>query len=90
MTDFEAAVMRELSEIKTIATKAAVSTEALNERLFNHGSGVVTTLQADIDEVKQDRLRDEKWERLHNIAHYSLTPMVVAFHTIARHFGIDV
>jgi len=89
-TDFELAVMKELSEIKSLATKAASSTESLDERLFNGGSGVINTLQAHIQEVKEDRLRDEKWERLHNILHYSTGPLLITLHQIARKLGITV
>jgi hypothetical protein len=101
MTDFETAIMTELSEIKSAATAAnasaqaakeaaLMSTQAMNDRLFHPQSGVIATLQSDIQEIKDDRIRDEKWERVHNIAHYSLTPIVVAVHAVARHLGIDI
>ena len=90
MTDFELQVMSELSTIKSLASTAVSSTDALNERLFNHGSGVVSTLQADILEIKNDRIRDEKWERIHNVLHYSMGPTLIALHQIARKLGITI
>ncbi len=101
MTEFEILVTQELSEIKSLATKAASAAEAANDaavaatsamsdRLFHPQSGVIATLQNDIVEIKDDRKSDEKWTRIHNLAHYSLTPIVVGLHSIARHFGINV
>jgi hypothetical protein len=101
MTDFELQLMQELSEIKSAATAAAanavaakeaalMSTQAMNERLFHPQSGVIATIQADIAEIKIDNKDDKRWERIHNIAHYSLTPIVVAAHAVARHLGIDI
>jgi hypothetical protein len=100
-SDFELQVMAELSTIKSLATKAVAASEAaqssaeaataaLTERLFNHGSGVIATLQADIQEMKAEKIRDDRWEKVHNILHYSLTPIVVAAHAIAKHFGADI
>lgn len=100
-TEFELAVMQELSDIKSLATKAAAAAEAANsasvaastamaERLFHPKSGVIVALQSDIDEIKDDRLREEKWEKIHNVLHYSLTPIIVAAHAIAKHFGVDI
>lgn len=89
-TDFEIAVMNELSEIKSLATSAASASTALNERLFNHGSGVVPTLQADIQEIKDERKSEAKWDRLHNILHYSITPLLFALHEIARKLGMPI
>lgn len=99
--EFEVAVMQELSEIKSLATAAAsaaeaankaavASSQALNERLFNHGSGVIPTIQRDIQDIKDDRKSEARWERIHNIAHYSLTPLLGVAHAIARHFGVDI
>lgn len=82
--------MAELSEIKSLATKAVTLTESLDERLFNRGSGVVTVLQADIQEIKDDRLREERWTRVHNILHYSLGPILVGLHEVLRKFGIAI
>ena len=89
-SDFELQVLAELSEIKSMSASTAQQVTGLETRLFNGGSGVVTTLQADIAEIKDDRKTDAKWERLHNIAHYSLTPIVVLAHAAARHLGIDI
>ena len=99
--EFELAVMAELSEIKSLATKAASQAEATNEsaiaattaltdRIFAHPSGVVSTLQANIQEIKDERKSDAKWDRIHNILHYSLTPLVVVIHEIARKLGVSV
>jgi hypothetical protein len=90
MTEFETAVMQELSEIKSVSAATAQQVVSLESRLFNGGSGVVQTIQSDIQEIKADRKTDEKWERLHNVLHYSLTPLVVTIHSIARHFGVNI
>lgn len=90
MNDFEISVMAELSEIKSLATKAVTLSTSLDDRLFNHGSGVVPVLQADIKEIKEDRIRDERWERLHNLAHYSTGPLLIALHQFARKIGITI
>jgi hypothetical protein len=90
VTDFELAVMKELGDIKSVATAAASASEALTARLFDGDSSVISNLQTDIKEIKAERIRDEKWDRLHNILHYSLTPLVVTAHSIARHFGINI
>jgi hypothetical protein len=90
MTEFETAVMQELSEIKSVSAATAQQVVSLESRLFNGGSGVVQTIQSDIQEIKSDRKTDEKWERLHNVLHYSLTPLVVTIHSIARHFGVNI
>lgn len=89
-SEFELQVLAELSEIKSVGSATAQQVTSLETRLFNGGSGVVQTLQADIQEIKDDRKHDERWERLHNILHYSLTPLVVTIHSFARHFGINI
>ena len=83
-------MMEKLSRIEQDTTRTSASLEALNTRLFDGGASVVTTLQNNIQEIKDERKSDARWERIHNIAHYSLGPMIVAFHSIARHFGLDV
>jgi hypothetical protein len=62
----------------------------MTDRLFHPQSGVIATIQSDITEIKDERKTDERWERIHNILHYSMTPIVVAAHTIARHLGVDI
>ena len=88
MSQFEISVMEQLSEIKTIASTAAANTEALNTRLFNGGAGVISGLQADIQEIKDERKEEAKMNRIHNWIHYSLAPVLVGLHAVARHFGI--
>lgn len=90
MTDFETLVIKELGDIRAIGTATAQRVESLENRLFDGNSSVVSTLQADIQEIKDDRKSDARWSRIHNVAHYSLTPIVVALHAIARHFGIEI
>ena len=90
MTEFETAVMQELSEIKSVSAATAQQVVSLESRLFNGGSGVVQTIQSDIQEIKADRKSDERWTRFHNLAHYTLTPLVVTLHSIARHFGVNI
>ena len=100
-SDFEISVMQELSEIKSLATKAAAAADAANtaavtatqtmsDRLFHPQSGVITTLQDDIQEIKDDRKTEARWEKIHNVLHYSLTPLVVVIHSVARHFGMEI
>jgi hypothetical protein len=90
VTDFETLVIKELGDIRAIGTATAQRVESLENRLFDGNSSVVSTLQADIQEIKDDRKSDARWSRIHNVAHYSLTPIVVALHAIARHFGIEI
>ena len=90
MAEFEAAVMNELSAIKSTSASNAATLAALYERLFDGPASVITTVQADIQEIKDDRKRDERWEKIHNVLHYSLTPIVVIAHAVARHLGIDI
>ena len=89
-TDFEIAVMAQLGELKTIAATAAANTEALNARLFNGGSGVIHELQKDIQEIKDSRESEAKWTRLHNVLHYSIGPLLVLGHEIAKKMGIAI
>lgn len=89
-SDFELQVLAELSEIKSATATAAQRVEGLETRLFNGGSGVIQTLQNDITEMKDERKTDQRWDRLHNILHYGLTPLVVGLHAIARHFGVEI
>lgn len=100
-SEFEIAVMEQLSDIKSLATKAAAAAEAANasavaastamtDRLFHPKSGVIVTLQSDIQEIKDARTSEARWDRFHNIAHYSLPPLLTFLHGVARHFGWDV
>ncbi len=100
-TEFELAVMKELSEIKTMAATAAAAatnanntavaaSTALHERLFNSGSGVITTIQSDIQEIKDDRETEAKWNRLHNVLHYSIAPLLITIHELARKLGFVI
>jgi hypothetical protein len=89
-SDFEFSVMQELSAIKSTSASNAATLAALNERLFDGPSSVITTVQDDIQEMKDDRKSDARWERLHNVLHYSLTPVVVGIHLIARRIGINI
>jgi hypothetical protein len=89
-SDFELQVLQELSDIKSSSAATAQQVASLEERLFNGGSGVVHAIQTDIQEMKAEKIRDDKWEHIHNIAHYSLAPLLVTVHAIVRHLGIDV
>jgi len=90
MTDFELRVLTELAAIKVSAATAVQVATSLDTRLFNSGSGVITTLQADIKEIKDDKKTEDRWNRIHNIAHYSLTPLLVVLHEIARKLGVSI
>lgn len=102
-TDFELIVLKELGEIKGMGAATAArldefisNAEIENKQCFqdraqlNEKIGGLAGMQSDIAEIKADRKDDKKWERIHNVAHYSLTPILVLAHGIARHFGIDV
>lgn len=89
-SDFELQVLAELSAIKSVGAATSAQVESLQERLFNGGSGVITTLQSDIQEIKDDRQQESRWEKIHNIAHYAMTPLIVGAHAVARHFGIEI
>jgi hypothetical protein len=100
-SDFELAVMKELGDIKSLATEAAsaakaandaavTATQAMSDRLFHEKSGVITIIQNDISKMEAEKIRDDKWERIHNVLHYSMSPALVFIHGIARHFGIDI
>jgi hypothetical protein len=89
-TDFELQVLEKLAKIESVGATTAQQVTGLETRLFNGGSGVIHTLQQDIQEIKDDRKSDQRWERLHNVLHYSITPFLVTAHSIARHFGINV
>jgi hypothetical protein len=88
--DFELAVLKELGEIKSVGTATAATLTALNERLFTDGSGVIPALHLNIQEIKDERKSDAKWDRLHNILHYSITPVLFALHEIARKMGMPI
>lgn len=102
-TDFELIVLKELGEIKSVGAATAArldefinSAEIENKQCFQDRAsltekiGGLKALQVAVKEIKADRKDEKKWERIHNVAHYALTPLVVIAHAIARHFGIDV
>ena len=84
-SDFELQVLAELSDIKSSSAATAQQVASLEERLFNGGSGAVHSLQNAIEEMKAEKIRDDRWEHLHNILHYSLAPLLVTAHAVARH-----
>jgi ATP-dependent Clp protease adapter protein ClpS len=89
-TEFELQVLSTLSDIKAMASATQQKVVSLDDRLFNAGSGVVTVLQADIAEVKAEKTSDAKWDKIHNILHYSIPPVLVALHELARKMGISI
>ena len=89
-TEFEIAVLQELSDIKSLGAKTAQQVTSLDERLFSGPSSVISKLQSDIMEIKSERKSDARWEKIHNTLHYSLTPFVVGAHAVIRHFGINI
>lgn len=90
MTEFESFVTTELAKIasNTAATKASL--DGLTDRLFEGPASVIVTLQSDIQEIKDARASEARWDKFHNIAHYALPPLLAALHGVARHLGIDV
>lgn len=90
MTDDHALqIMAQLSAIQALATEANTKITALDDRLFN-GSGVIATIEKDITEIKDDRKDDEKWERIHNVLHYSIGPALVGIHATLRRLGVNI
>jgi hypothetical protein len=83
-------IKTELSEIKVAAATAVQVATSLDTRLFNSGSGVIANLQSDIQEIKDDKKTEERWNRIHNILHYSITPLLVALHEVVRKFGVPI
>jgi hypothetical protein len=90
MTEFESLVVSKLSEIENATATNAATLTALNERLFDGPSSVITNLQADIDEIKEARKTDARWERLHNVLHYSTGPLLIMAHEVMRKMGIAI
>lgn len=90
-TDFELQVLEELSEIKSATATTAEKVNGLDIRLFHAQTGVIKTIQDDITEIKANRVDDHKWDRIHNIVHYSIGPLLVLGHQIARKFfGVEL
>lgn len=89
-TDFELQVLDKLGEIQAQGMATATKLESLEDRLFNGGSGVVQTLQNDIQEIKDDRANDKKWDKIHNIVHYSSIPLLGVIHAIMRKLGVNI
>ena len=102
-TDFELAVLKELGEIKGTAVASAARLDdliahivienknCLDDRTqLNAKFTTMLGLQSAVAEIKDDMKDDKRWERIHNVAHYSLTPIVVFVHGLLRHFGINV
>jgi hypothetical protein len=89
-TDFELQVLAELSEIKVTAATAAATSTALATRLFDGNSGVISTLQSDIIEIKQTAAEDRKSNNIKDYIHYSATPVLVGIHAFLKHLGVDI
>lgn len=89
-TDFELAVMQELSEIKAQGSSTATAVTSLEKRLFN-GSGVIPTMQADIDEIKSDVKEEQRWEKVKGILQSSVPAgVLVTLHMLAHKLGWKV
>lgn len=89
-TEFELQVLSELSEIKSVGAATTAKVDALDTRLFNGGTGVIHNLQQDIQEIIDERQEEQRWNRLHNILHYSIAPILVFAHALARKLGVNV
>ncbi len=89
-TEFQSQVLKELSEIKSTGAATAQRVQSLEDRLFNSGSGVIHTLQGDIQEIKDARTSEARWDRLHNVLHYGLPPLLMTLQTIARKMGLAI
>jgi hypothetical protein len=90
MTEFENFVTTELSKIASTTAATRASLEGLNERLFEGPASVITTLQKDIGDIQDARKTEVRWERLHNVLHYSTGPFLIVLHQIARKLGIAI
>ncbi len=104
MTEFELQVMSELSEIKSTvtaaaaaATAAATKSEALETRLF---ADWIPAIKAENEHCSDQRIHLEtrmtvmeekhKHDDIKDYIHYATGPFIVIFHTVLRHFGINV
>jgi hypothetical protein len=87
---FELDVLRELSEIKSTASATQASVVALNERLFNGGTGIIPVLQEDIAEIKSDAKEQEKYRMIKNIVQYASAPVLVGLHILIRRLGVNI
>jgi hypothetical protein len=90
MTEFETLVINELSDIKSVGTATAQQVTSLENRLFDGPSSVISNLQADIAEIKAARESQAKWDRVHNILHYTIGPALITIQAIARKYGAPV
>lgn len=84
-TEFELQVLDTLGEIKAQGAATAASLTALDARLFN-GVGIVPTLQAEINELKDDAKKELWWDR----AKLAIGPLAVALHIAAHKLGLKV
>jgi hypothetical protein len=89
MTEFEQFVLQELSEIKTTAVSTNATVVALDKRLFN-GSGVIPTMQAAIDELKEENRDDSRWDKAKDLLQLTLAPVLVGLHILAHKLGFKV
>jgi hypothetical protein len=90
MNEFEMEVLSRLGKIEVMATTSAANTDALKDRLFDGPSSVIGNIQTDISEIKEERKTESKWDRIHKILHYSITPVLLALHEVARKMGMPV
>ena len=89
-TPTELLILQELSDIKAVGMKTAQQVTSLDERLFSGPSSVIRDLKADIAEIKNERVSQAKWDRVHNILHYGIGPVLITIQTIARKMGAPV
>lgn len=92
-SDFEITVLRDLSEIKATAVEAATTVSNLDTRLFHVQSGVISTIQSDISEVRlnikelqNDAQKQIWWERFK----MAIAPTLVGLHMLFRKLGLNV
>jgi hypothetical protein len=62
----------------------------LKERLFNGGTGVIPTVQKDVDQLKTRMDSKDRADGMRNIIHYATVPFITVLHGLLRHFGIQV
>jgi hypothetical protein len=64
--------------------------DGLDTRLFNGGTGVISTIKEDIKNLEARMDNKDKWDRIRNLVMFIGGPFVAAAHAIANHFGAKV
>lgn len=74
----------------TATVQVDAKVDALNERLFNHGSGVVPSLTERIESVEKAADDETWWDRKKDFVFISMLPLMAVVHAAARKLGLDI